>query len=113
LQVQRDFEELPEGAIGSLRDSIMELMLRHAARGPLVRVQLCLAFAALVAHVPATQWGAPASGVVQWLTTQLEGQPPEVSIPVMLEMLVVLPEVSIPPPPHFPPSPLPPSQPHI
>jgi transportin-3 len=102
--VQRDFEELPEGAIGSLRDSIMELMLRHAAKGPLVRVQLCLAFAALVAHVPSSQWGGPSSGVVQWLTTQLDGQPPDVSIPVMLEMLVVLPEVTPPQPqphPHF------------
>ncbi len=92
IQVKRDFEELPSGAIISLRDSIMDLLLHYGGGGPLVRIQLCLAFAALVAHVPSAQWGQ--GGALQWLLTQMEGQPPETSIPVMLEMLVILPQVS-------------------
>ena len=57
----------------------------------MVTVQLCLAFAALVAHVPSSQWGQ--GGAVQWLMKKLENQSPEKSVPIMLEMLTVLPEV--------------------
>lgn len=92
MQVQRDFEELPGNAIGSLRDSLMDLLLRYAASSPMVRVQLCLALAAMAAHVPSNQWGP--GGIIQWLMSRLDGVAPETSLPVMLEMLVVLPEVS-------------------
>lgn len=57
----------------------------------MVTVQLCLAFAALVAHLPSSQWGQ--GGALQWLMNRLEGQPPETSVQVMLEMLTILPEV--------------------
>ena len=90
--MQRDFEELPGNAIGSLRDSLMDLLLRYAASSPMVRVQLCLALAAMAAHVPSNQWGP--GGIIQWLMSRLDGVAPETSLPVMLEMLVVLPEVS-------------------
>ena len=57
----------------------------------MISIQLCLAFAALVAHVPSAQWSQ--GGALQWLLNRMEGQPPEMSIPVMLDMLVILPEV--------------------
>ena len=69
----------------------MDLLLHYGGKGPMVTVQLCLAFAALVAHVPSSQWGQ--GGVLQWLVKKMEGQDPETSIPVMLEMLTILPEV--------------------
>ena len=92
-QVQRDFEELPADAILRLRDSLMELLLYYGGSVPPVRVQLSLALAAMAAHVPGSQWGQ--GGIVQWLTTRLESVPADVSLPCMLEMLQVLPEVSI------------------
>ena len=79
--------------MGSLRDSIMDLLLHYSGEGPMVTVQLCLAFAALVAHVPSSQWGQ--GGALQWLMNRLEGQPAKTSIPVMLEMLIILPEVCL------------------
>ena len=90
--MQRDFEELPEGSIGSLRDSLIELLLRFAADNQIVRVQLCLALAAMCAHVPSLQWGQ--GGIIQWLMSRLEGVPPATAFPAMLDMLTVLPEVS-------------------
>ena len=77
--------------MGSLRDSLMDLLLHYGEGGPLVRIQLCLAFAALVAHVPSEQWSQ--GGAVQWLLNRLQGQAPTTSIPVMLDLLVILPEV--------------------
>lgn len=93
MQVQRDFEELPAEAVGSLRDSLMGLLLLFAGNNPMVRVQLCLALAAMCAHMPESQWGA--GGILQWLLSRLEGLPPQTSLPVMLEMLVILPEVML------------------
>lgn len=69
----------------------MDLLLHYGGQGPMVTVQLCLAFAALVAHVPSSQWGQ--GGAVSWLMNKLETQALEKSIPIMLEMLTVLPEV--------------------
>lgn len=56
-----------------------------------MRTQLCLAVAALAAHLPAVQWGP--SGVVGWLVQRLGGEPQAVSLPCMLELLTVLPQV--------------------
>lgn len=56
-----------------------------------VRTQLCLAIAALAAHLPAVQWGP--QGVVGWLAQRLGGEPQAVSLPCMLELLTVLPQV--------------------
>lgn len=56
-----------------------------------VRTQLCLAVAALAAHLPAVQWGP--TGVVGWLAQRLGGEPQTVSLPCMLELLTVLPQV--------------------
>jgi len=57
---QRDFEELPDGAAASLRESLLQLLLRFSRGMPPVRTQLCLALAALAAHLPAAHW--PADG---------------------------------------------------
>lgn len=56
-----------------------------------MRTQLCLAVAALAAHLPAVQWGP--TGVVGWLVQRLGGEPQAVSLPCMLELLTVLPQV--------------------
>ncbi|EFJ48285.1 hypothetical protein VOLCADRAFT_48218, partial [Volvox carteri f. nagariensis] len=51
-KVQRDFEELPSDAVDSLRDSLLQLLIRFSKGAPPVRTQLCLALAALAVHVP-------------------------------------------------------------
>ncbi|EFN54933.1 hypothetical protein CHLNCDRAFT_134668 [Chlorella variabilis] len=89
-KVQRDFEELPAGAAGALRDSLVALLVQHCSGSAAVRTQLCLAVAALAAHLPAVQWGP--SGVVGWLAQRLGGEPQTVSLPCMLELLTVLPQ---------------------
>src|SRR5689334_15787812 len=87
-KVQRDYEELPSAAAQGLRDSLVSLLVRFA-RGPAsVRTQLCVALAALAAHLPAAEWGA--GGVVGWLAQRLGSEPPEASLPCMLELLTVL-----------------------
>ena len=60
-----------------------------------VRTQLCLAIAALAAHLPAVQWGP--EGVVGWLAQRLGSEPQAVSLPCMLELLTVLPQVRLEP----------------
>ncbi|KAL4452442.1 hypothetical protein ABPG75_008104 [Micractinium tetrahymenae] len=89
-KVQRDFEELLAGAAVSLRDSLLSLLVKHCQGNAPVRTQLCLAVAALAAHLPAMQWGP--SGVVGWLVQRLGGEPQAVSLPCMLELLTVLPQ---------------------
>jgi hypothetical protein len=89
--VQRDFEELPQGAAQSLRDSLVTLLVKHCQGNAAVRTQLCLAIAALAAHLPAVQWGP--TGVVGWLAQRLGGEAQNVSLPCMLELLTVLPQV--------------------
>ncbi|KAK9830032.1 hypothetical protein WJX72_009312 [[Myrmecia] bisecta] len=89
-KVQRDFEELPPGAVTSLRDSLIEMLLRYFKGAPPVRTQLCLAVAALQAHLPAAQWGE--GGVMNWLVQRLGTQSEDVALPCMLEMLTVLPQ---------------------
>ena len=90
-QVQRDFEELPAGAAASLRDSLVELLLRYSAGSPPVRTQLCLAIAALAAHMPPERW-APAAGSVAWLVQRLSAEPQQAALPCLLELLTVLPQ---------------------
>ena len=68
-KVQRDFDDLPAGAAGSLRDSLIALLLKFD-EGP-VRTQLALAVASLAAHLPAAEWGGV--GALQWLATRLTG----------------------------------------
>lgn len=92
MQVQRDFEELPGGAAESLRDSLLDLLLIHAASQP-VRVQLCLAVAALVAHMPAAQW-AP-SGSLAWLVQHISKDGNEAALPCLLDLMAILPQVSM------------------
>lgn len=91
LQVQRDYEELPADAVPQLRDSLLQLLLKFGTGSPAVRVQLCLALAALAAHLPAAQWGE--GGVLKWLMDRMNGQDPSVALSCMLELLTVLPQV--------------------
>ena len=88
--MQRDFEELPASAVPSLRESLLGLLLQHGGGAGLVRTQLCLAIAALAAHVPAAEWSP--QGIVPWLSERLSGAPAEVAVPSMLQLLLVLPQ---------------------
>lgn len=90
-QVQRDYEELPANAVPQLRDSLLQLLLRFGKGTPAVRTQLCLAMAALAAHLPAAQWSE--GGVLRWLMERFNGQDPEIAMSCMLELLTVLPQV--------------------
>lgn len=89
-KVQREFEELPKSAVASLRESLMSLAIKFAGGPPPVRTQLCLAMAALVAHVPGAEWAQ--GGALSWLVSQLLPQPRHISTPLMLELLLVLPQ---------------------
>jgi hypothetical protein len=91
LQVQRDYEELPAESVPQLRDSLLQLLLRFGRGAPAVRTQLCLAMAALAAHLPAAQWSE--GGVLRWLMERFNGQDPAVAMSCMLELLTVLPQV--------------------
>jgi transportin-3 len=91
VQVQRDYEELPAEAVPQLRDSLLQLLLRFGRGAPAVRTQLCLAMAALAAHLPAAQWSE--GGVLRWLMERFNGQDPAVAMSCMLELLTVLPQV--------------------
>ena len=91
-QVQRDFEELPAQAADALRASLLDLLIRFATGATAVRTQLCLAIAAMAAHIPSKQWGQ--GGVVMWLAENLGRQSQEVALPCMLELLTVIPEAS-------------------
>ncbi|DBA80940.1 TPA: hypothetical protein ACH3X2_007160 [Trebouxia sp. C0005] len=89
-KVQRDFEELPAQAADALRASLLDLLIRFASGATAVRTQLCLAIAAMAAHIPSKQWGQ--GGVVMWLAENLGRQSQEVALPCMLELLTVIPE---------------------
>ncbi|KAK9827594.1 hypothetical protein WJX81_001986 [Elliptochloris bilobata] len=89
-KVQLDYDELPAGAAASLRDSLVGLLLRYARGSRPTRTQLCLALAALAAHLPAAEWGG--GGAVQWLAGRMSGEPSEAALPCMLEVLTVLPQ---------------------
>jgi transportin-3 len=112
---QRDFEELPPEAAASLRESLLQLLLRFSRGAPPVRTQLCLALAALAAHLPAASWpadgdggaggslltsppqpgsggNAPSGNVVRWFAHRFRNEPPEAALPCVLEMLTVLPQ---------------------
>jgi transportin-3 len=91
LQLQTEFEELPIPAVNSLRESLLGLLVQFAAGPGPVRTQLCLAMAALIAHVPETQWGD--DGAIRWLSQRLGAAGQAVALPCMLEMLTVLPQV--------------------
>ncbi len=93
VQVQRDFEELPEGAAASLRDSLVELLLRFGTGSSPVRTQLCLAVAALTAHMPPQQWGP--GGSLQWLVQRLSigTDSQQAALPCLLDLLTILPQV--------------------
>lgn len=92
MQLQNDYEELPDTAvILSLRNSLFELLAAFGGGPKAVRTQLCLAVAALAAHMPAHHWGE--GGVIQWLTQRLAPLGAAVALPCMLEMLTVLPQV--------------------
>ncbi|KXZ44767.1 hypothetical protein GPECTOR_62g882 [Gonium pectorale] len=89
-KVQRDFEELPPEAVDSLRESLLQLLIRFSKGAPPVRTQLCLGLAALAVHVPSERWGD--SGVVRWFALKFGSLPPELALPAMLELLTVLPQ---------------------
>jgi transportin-3 len=91
LQVQRDFEELPPGAAVTLRDTLVRVLIAFAQQAATVRTQVSLALAMLAVHLPAAQWGA--GGQVGWLAERLAKEPPGTSLPCMLELLTVLPQV--------------------
>jgi hypothetical protein len=91
--VQKDYEELPAEAVPQLRDSLMQLLFKFGAGAPAVRTQLCLAIAALAAHLPAVQWGE--GGVLRWLMDKFSSQDPAMAMSCMLELLTVLPQVCL------------------
>ena len=91
FQVQRDFEELPSESALSLRDSLLALLVQHASKSKMVRVQLCLAVASIAVHLPAASFGT--EGLIVWLYNRLKQEPPEVAMTCMLELLAVLPQV--------------------
>ena len=93
-QVQRDFEELPAGAAEALRASLLNLLIRFATGATAVRTQLCLAIAAMAAHIPSRQWGE--GGIVVWLAESLSKQAQDIALPCMLELLTVIPEACLP-----------------
>ena len=90
LQVQRDFEELPDAAVPQLRESLMRLLLKHGGSNAAIRKQLCLALAGLVAHVPAKQWGQ--TGVLGWLVSRMQHEQPDLALKCLLELLTILPQ---------------------
>ena len=90
--MRQDFEELPAESVSSLCDSLLET-LQLFANQTLVRTQLSLAFAALVAHQPREQWGP--HGVLSWLVQRLEPLPQSASVPIMVELMVIFPEVHL------------------
>lgn len=92
-QVQRDFEELPPDAAEKLRASLLSLLIHFATGATAVSTQLCLAIAAMAAHVPAQQWGQ--GGVVMWLAQNLGQQSQDIALPCMLELLTIIPEASL------------------
>ena len=64
----------------------------HTHRGtPATRRQLCLAIIALAVHVPAHKWdgGEP----ILWLASRIQGQPAELALPCLLELLTMMPQV--------------------
>ncbi|GLC47401.1 hypothetical protein PLESTB_001959900 [Pleodorina starrii] len=89
-KVQRDFEELPPDAVDSLRESLLQLLIRFSKGAPPVRTQLCLGLAALAVHVPSERWGD--GGVVRWFALKFSPLPPDLALPCMLELLTVLPQ---------------------
>ena len=92
--MQRDFEELPAQAADALRTSLLDLLIHFATGATAVRTQVCLAIAAMAAHIPSEQWSQ--GGVVMWLAENLGRQSQEVALPCMLELLTVIPEASSP-----------------
>eukprot|EP00850_Spirogloea_muscicola_P002208 SM000008S22297 [mRNA] locus=s8:929494:937857:+ [translate_table: standard] len=90
-KIQRDFEELPPGAPVSLRDSLLALLSKFLYLGgpAAVRTQLCLAIAAVAAHLPQEKWG-PSGGIVTWLGDQLSSNLEAYA--GLLEIVTVLPQ---------------------
>ena len=88
--MQRDFEELPASAAEAIRASLLNLLIRFATGATAVRTQLCLAIAAMAAHIPSRQWGE--GGIVVWLAESLSKQAQDIALPCMLELLTVIPE---------------------
>jgi transportin-3 len=89
-KVQRDFEELPPDAVIGLRESLVALLFRFSNGAPPVRTQLCLAVAAMAAHLPAQHWDG--GSIVRWLMQRCQSVPQDVALPCLLEMLIVLPQ---------------------
>ena len=90
----KDFEELPAQAAAALRASLLELLLAFGQGAASVKIQLCLALAAVAVHMPAAQWEG--GGPVQWLVLKLQRAPQALALPCMLGVLEVLPEVRCP-----------------
>ncbi len=88
--MQRDFEELPPEAVIGLRESLVALLFRFAKGAPPVRTQLCLAVAAMAAHLPAQHWDG--GSIVRWLMQRCQAVSQDVALPCLLEMLIVLPQ---------------------
>jgi transportin-3 len=80
----------PPGAATSLRDSLVAALLRFAGGPASVRTVLCLALAALAAHLPGDAWGA--GGALPALAARLSAEPPERALPCLLQLLVVFPQ---------------------
>lgn len=90
LKAMKDFEELPAQAANALRASLLELLLAFGQGAASVKIQLCLALAAVAVHMPAAQWEG--GGPVQWLVLKLQRAPQALALPCMLGVLEVLPE---------------------
>ncbi|KAG6485484.1 transportin MOS14-like [Zingiber officinale] len=87
-KVQRDFEELPSEAFCPLRDSLYTLLKKFGKGPPKVRTQICIAVAALAAHVSISDWGD--GGILNWLSNEMRSNTEYIRS--FLELLVVLPE---------------------
>lgn len=72
-------------AAASLRDSLVRALLRFAGGPTSVRTALCLALAALAAHLPSPAW--PAGGALPALAERLSAEPPDRAVPCLLELL--------------------------
>lgn len=92
MQTQRDFEELTPQQAEGLRDFLVQLLIKYGPGPRTVRIQLCVAIAAMAVHVPSAQFGN--GGVIGWLFARLQQDSrPETAVVCMLELLVTLPQV--------------------
>ena len=91
-KVRRDFDEIPATSVSGLRETLLSNLLRFTAETGImspVCPQLCIAVAAMAGHMDAMGWDG---SVVEWLKRRLQQEQPGIAVPVMMQLLSVLPE---------------------